>query len=636
MKRPFTAIRHWWGRNGDHLPDDRKVALQHSPSTDAPPPASGPEQEPRREPRPAPSLDRGSKPSPLDSVGIPPTLSYPATTLGRVLDQSADRYGDLVAVIYEQKQFTYRQLLALVNRMAGGLASLGVRRGDRVLLALPNCPEFIITFMAIQKLGAVCVNVGPLMGADDVQAAITLTTPRVAIGLDLQAAMLCECGRDSSIDAWVWVSLQEYQPVLKRLGYQFKRWHNREKHRGHAEHVDLDDLMKRAPSRPPTVEPRQDQVALLQPTGGTTGTLRLAQLTHRNLLANVMQVTMFAGSQPGQERIIALLPMFHVYGLTLCMLAPLFWPATLLLMTRFAVDSALQLWRTHKPTIFPLVPAICSAISDTVEAEGEHRQPLPPLRLCLSGAAPLPLEVAQRFERVTGVTAVEGYGLTEASPVTHANIPGRGRLGSIGLALPDTRVRVVDLETGKDAAAGQPGEMLVSGPQVMRGYFGNPELTRRALSTDPDGTTWLHTGDIVRVDADGYYYVMDRKKDMIIRSGMKVYPAKVERVLGSDTRVAEAAVVGRPDPIHTETVVAFVVLAAPVENQSALADELRTLCRQRLAPYEIPEEFHFLEKLPRSALGKLLKRELRERARTTATGATIDAPAGSDRAKEMK
>ena len=559
----------------------------------------------------------------LDRAGIPHSPNYPSTTLGRLLDQTADRFGDAPALFFGGESWAYRDLLAQVNRTAGGLASLGVRRGDRVLLSLPNCPEFYTAFLAAQKLGAIVVNAGPLMGVDDLQTVISMTTPRAVVGLDLQSASLTRADEASVVEHWVWVSLQPYQTVLKRLGYQYKLWHGgkRNGHGGH--HTLLSALLEQAPSRPPSVSPDPAQTAVLQPTGGTTGTVKLAELSHRNLLCNAAQVAIWMNVHPAQDRILAVLPLFHVYGLTLNLVTGIYAGSAMILTTRFNAPEVLHLIRKHRPTVFPLVPAICESLSNALEKEEGSAATggaLTGLRLCISGSAPLPLAVAERFEKLTGARVIEGYGLTEAAPVTHANLPGAPRAGSIGLPMPGTRVRVVDLEDASREVGPQvPGEMLVSGPQVMRGYYANPEQTRHALSTDDAGRTWLHTGDVVRYDEDGYFYVLDRKKDMIIRSGLKVYPAKVERVLRLHRRVADAGVIGRADPVHTEVVVALVVIAPPGEGEpsvvdrEALAGELRALCREHLAPYEVPGEFEFVDALPRSPLGKLLRRELRTR-----------------------
>jgi len=633
MIHPIDSIRRWW----KHSPDE----------ADAPPAA------PDGHGNGAASKAPPCPPEPpwlaqLDRADIPRTLVYPSTGLGRILDQSADRFGAATAVVYGATRWSYSELLAQVNRTAGALASLGVRRGDRVLLTLPNCPEMVTTFFAVQKLAAVAVNVGPLMGADDLTTVMTMTAPRVAVGLDLQSPLLERAGQGSAVEHWVWVSLQAYQPVLKRLGYQYKLWQGRNGHGQHAQHAALADLLEHAPARPPTVEPDPDRVAVLQATGGTTGTLKLAQLSHRSLLANVTQVSAWMNCRCGQERFLAVLPMFHVFGLTTCLLTPVYNASSMVLMTRFAARETLDLVRRERATVFPLVPAICAGLCDELERQEKKDQRKPPpldsVRLCVSGAAPLPAPAIERFARMTGAPVIEGYGLTEASPVTHVNLLGQPRPGSIGLPMPDTRVRVVKLDGRpdhpEDVAPGDSGEMLLSGPQVMLGYFANPEQTRASLWTDPQGERWLRTGDVVRMDAEGFFYVLDRKKDMIIRAGLKVFPGKVEAVLRRHTRVADVAVIGRADEVKTESVVAVVVAtpppapaepsrAAPTPEQDheLLADELRVLCREHLAPYEVPRHFEFVAELPRSPLGKLLKRDLRK-----APAEPAPAPRSTDKA----
>ena len=579
------------------------------------------------EPEPQPIL---SEPwlEQLDAAGIPRTLQYPTTTLARILDQAADRFGDLPALYFGHDTWTWQSLLADVNRAAGGLAALGVRKGDRVLLTLPNCPEFFMAFFAAQKLGAIVVNAGPLMGIDDLQTVINLTTPKAVVGMDLASAPLTRADESSVVQQWIWVSLQSYQPMFKWLGYQYKLWHGGKRNGHGGKHNSFADMLASAPARPPTVRCDPSQTAVLQPTGGTTGSLKLAELSHRNLLTNAEQASVWMRCQPGQDRILAVLPLFHVYGLTLNLVTATYNALPIVLAVRFHCGETMELLRRHHPTIFPLVPAICDAISDRLESEDEKNDGEPllqGLRLCISGSAPLPRTVAERFEKLTGAVVVEGYGLTEASPVTHVNLPSNPRAGSIGLPMPDTQVRVVDLEdSSKDLGPNQPGEMLISGPQVMRGYYANPQQTRKVLTTDADGVTWLHTGDIVRYDEDGFFYVLDRKKDMIIRSGLKIYPTRVEHALRLHKRVADVGVVGRADPVHTEVVTAKVVLNPPLDEDDAaerdrLTRELRDLCREHLAPYEVPSEIEFVQALPRSPLGKLLRREMREQSATEKT-----------------
>ncbi len=555
-----------------------------------------------------------------DLAGIPRTLNYPSTTLARLLDQTADRFGEVTALIYNNKKWTYRELLEQVNRAAAGLANLGVRKGERVLMTLPNCPESVICFFAVQKLGALLVNAGPLIGQDDLRDVIAMTAPRVAIGLDLLAPALTQAAHGSTIEHFVWASLQLYQNVIKRVGYHVKLWQNRGSNGDGMEHIPLTTLLASSPSRPPSIAPTPSQTAILQPTGGTTGGIKLAQLSHAALLANATQVCTWMSCRPGQERVLTVLPTFHVYGLMMGLIAPVLSAATMIVTTRFDARATLELIRKYHPTIFPTVPAICDALCNLLERDDERR-PFEGMRLCFSGAAPLPQEAAERFTHLSGVQIVEGYGLTEASPVTHAcpaNQPPRPR--SIGLPMPDTQVRIVDLDGhDQDMPPGQPGELLVAGPQLMAGYFSNPEQTARVLTTDAHGTVWLHTGDVVRYDADGYFYVMDRMKDMIIRSGVKVYPARVEKVLMGHKGIADVAVVGRDDPVHTQKVVAVIVPSIKPEHPAQFETELRAYCREHLAPYEVPAIFEIVEKLPRSALGKLLKKDLRQGPAPTKT-----------------
>jgi long-chain acyl-CoA synthetase len=552
----------------------------------------------------------------LRAAGVPTHLVYPSTTLSRLLDQTADRFGDATALVYRDRRWTYQQLLSDVNRIAGGLAQRGIRQRDRVLLALPNSPEFVASFLAIQKLGAVAVNVGPLMGPDDLIKAIAITTPQAAIGLDLRIPMLVPVSHEApSIQHWIWSSLEPYQGPIDRIGYRVKRWYGGNGFSDKARHVSLIDMMNEAPARPPTLEPRPDDIAVLQPTGGTTGGLKLAQLSHRNLLANAMQVQACSDAQPGQDRILAVLPMFHAYGLTTCLTTGIFSAAEIILLTRFDAAGTLETIREHSPTIFPLVPAICDHLCHEIERRGITDAPLKGVRLCLSGAAPLSKATAERFRRLAGARVLEGYGLTEASPVTHANLPGRNRLGTIGVPLPDTFAKVVQPDDpARELPPGEIGEMLISGPQIMGGYFGDPEQNRGVLSTDPSGRTWLHTGDMATMDKDGYFSIVDRKKDMINCSGLKVYPSRVEQVLMQHPAVKEAAVFGRADRIRTEHVVAAIVTKTPTENPAGLIDELKTFCRKHLAYYEVPESIEVLDSLPRSPLGKVLKTQLRQQA----------------------
>jgi long-chain acyl-CoA synthetase len=374
-------------------------------------------------------------------------------------------------------------------------------------------------------------------------------------------------------------------------------------------HHSLNDIVADAPARPPTLPVDPDDTALLQPTGGTTGTLKLAELSHRALISNATQVATCMRCAQGQERILALLPLFHVYALTTCLLTGILSAAKIILLTRFNARQTLATLQHHRPTIFPTVPLICDKLSDELQRTAQR---LPSdLRVCLSGAAPLPSKIADRFEQLSGVEITEGYGLTEAGPVTHANLTGHRRVGSIGIPLPDTRTRIADLDNpDRDVPLGQPGELLIAGPQLMSRYHANPDQTARALSVDPAGITWLHTGDIATMDSDGYFFIVDRKKDMIIRSGLKVYPARVEDVIKNCPGVSDCAVFGRPDLTHAETVIAAIV-AAQQTDFAQLRARLLDQCHKHLAPYEVPSEFEQVDLIPRTPLGKIQKSKLR-------------------------
>ena len=542
----------------------------------------------------------------------PRSLTYPETTIGQLLDQSAARFPTAPAVEYGDLHWSYRELLERVNRLAGGLADMGVSKGDRVLMTLPNCPEFVVSFLAIQKLGAVVVNAGPLMGVDDVHEMVRMTNPCVVIALDLHAAKLTTAMKDSKNIHWLWVSLEDYQPVITRLGYRLKRWTARPTGDKPELHKTWKQLREEAPCRPPTVAPNPDDIALLQPTGGTTGTLKVAELTHRNLLANAMQLSMWVKLLPGQEKLLAILPMFHVYGLMLGLIVPLFSVASILPLTRFKLDQLIDVILRHRPTMIPLVPAIFEIIADALQ-----REPRPELcevlrhAIVMSGAAPLSETTSERFKQLTGVSIVQGYGLTEASPVTHANPYDMPRNGSIGVSLPDTFTRIAALDDpSKPLPTGEPGELMISGPQVFRGYLGNPEETNKALYQDETGRTWLRTGDIAQIDDQGFVSIVDRRKHMINRSGLKVYPRRVEKVLKLHPKVLDVAVAGRPNPKTTEDVVAYIVTDKHGAEWSKLTEELTALCREHLAPYEVPSDFVKTDELPRSALGKLLKHKL--------------------------
>jgi len=372
-----------------------------------------------------------------------------------------------------------------------------------------------------------------------------------------------------------------------------------------ASHIRLhawQDLLLQARS-PRRVSVAPSDIACLQYTGGTTGTSKGAMLTHANLVTNAYQTEHWLScGEHRPEVMVAALPLFHIYAMTCVMISSVFAGGTVIILPRFELRSALNMVRKYRPTMFHGVPTMYVAFNNTPNVE---RYGFKSLRVCMSGGAALPVEVMQRFEKLTGGRLVEGYGLTEASPVTHVNPPdGRAKAGSIGLPIPDTEVRIVDLKTGtSELPMGEAGEIAIRGPQVMKGYWNKPAETAQVLH---DG--WLRTGDIAWCDKAGYYYIVDRKKDMIIAGGFNIYPREVEEVLFGHPQIKEAAVVGVPDEYRGETVKAFIVLK---DGTAASAEEIISFCRGRLSAYKVPRQIVFRDSLPKSGVGKYLRRELR-------------------------
>ncbi len=537
--------------------------------------------------------------------GVPLEIDLPNRRLESLVEDVVRRVPDRTALIYYGARWSYRRFWEEAGGFARSLASEGVHPGDRVALYLPNCPAYPIAYYGALRLGLSVVQVSPLYIGQDLVRLLRDAEPRAIVTLEMLHPNLAKVASDVSVPLEYVARLREFYPgfmrpfvnlVLRRRGLP-TRFPNGPRVRPWARAV-------RTPGAVPAVggDPARD-VAILQYTGGTTGEPKAAMLTHRNLVANALQcAAWFQREANGGEVVLAAIPFFHVYGMTVALNYPLIAGATIVLQTRPDMNEALRLIARYRPTQFPGVPAMYQAINRHPKI---HRYDIRSIRVCVSGSAALPLEVAKRFEELTGGNLIEGYGLSEASPVTHANpIQGERRAGSIGLPFPSTDQRVVDLEAGTvSLPAGEPGELCVRGPQVMLGYYKQPGETALVLQ---DG--WLHTGDIARIDPDGYVYVIDRKKDLVNVSGFKVYPREVEEVLFQHPAVAEAAAVGVPDETHGEVVKAFVVLKP---GRTATEAELIQFVRDRIAHYKAPRTVEFRASLPRSGVQKVLRRELR-------------------------
>ena len=527
--------------------------------------------------------------------GVPHHIQYPDIPLYRFLDNAVRDFPEREAIIFQGRKITYRQLGEEVANVASGLAQRGLKKGERMAMMLPNCPQYIAAYYAILKIGGIVVNVNPMYVERELEFQLKDAGVEIILGLrDFYPRL-------KAIEEKVFLKTI----ILTDLHKTSDR-HQPESEKATAKSVcDYAELLetgRRLP--PPSVQVNPDEVALLQYTGGTTGLSKGAMLTHRNLVSDVLQcVSWNQDAVRGQERMLAALPFFHVYGMTVAMNEAIELAATIILLPRFNVDDALEAINLYRPTRFPGVPTMYMAIMNHPQV---HKYNVSSIRVCSAGSAPMPIEAQKHFEELTGAKISEGYGLTEASPVTHANpFLGKRKIGSIGLPRPDVDSKIVDLDTGeKDLPPGEKGELCIRGPQVMLGYWNRPEETRKALRNG-----WLYTGDIARMDEEGYFYIVDRKKDMIICSGYNVYPREIEEVLYQHPKIQEACILGVPDPYRGETVKAFVVLK---ENQQATAEEIIEYCQKNMAKYKVPTSVEFRQELPKSHVGKVLRKILRE------------------------
>jgi long-chain acyl-CoA synthetase len=540
--------------------------------------------------------------------GVPAEIEIPPLPVDGLLRLGAERRPDRAALVFFGARTTYTELDRSVDRFALALRGMGVEKGDRVSLHLPTSPAFVIAFLGALRAGALAVPMNPLYVERELSIMFEQTEPKVSVALDLVVPRLRGLadrtgpGRPGRL---VVAGIQDSLPVPIRWLYPLKaRREGRWRPQPHtSETPNLFRLLGATRWEPVAAAASLDDVAVLQPTGGTTGTPKTAMLTHRNLVANAIQTSAWFPSAAERDHttVLCALPFFHIYGLTVAMNYGIFLGATLILIPRFDADQILAATGRHRPQLFPGAPIMYDAIARHPKARGHD---LSSLEACISGAAPLPGEVQRAFEEITGARVSEGYGLTEAAPVTHCNpIDGDRRLGTIGLPFPSTDARVVNPETGATMAPGEVGELEVAGPQVMVGYWQKPDESAAVLH---DG--WLRTGDLATCDADGYFRIVDRAKDLVIVGGMNVYPREVEEVLLTHGAVVDAAVVGVPDAHYGEKIHAFVVLS---DGATATVDDLTGHCRENLSRYKVPAVIEIRASLPKSMVGKVLRKDLR-------------------------
>lgn len=554
--------------------------------------------------------------------GVPATLDIPEIPLQQMMMNSAQEAPDRTAMrmilkylafgIAIQSRFTYRQLDEASSRFAAAIHALGIRKGDRVAMMLPNIPQYVIGYYGLLKAGAIIVNTNPTYTPRELGHQLEDSGAKAIIMLSGSYGRLEQIRERTAVENVIIAGVQD------TLGWPFRGMVEKQlRAKGTVADIPsapdihrFDDLLEQYPPEPPQLEFDMDDVALFQYSGGTTGTPKAAMLTHRNLVSNSVQmVHWFTKLEHGNERFLGALPFFHVYGMTVGMLFA-FATASELIMVPDPRDLnlILQIIHNEKISVYPGVPAMYNALVNHPKV-GEYD--LRSVKACLSGGAPLPVEVANKFERITGGRLVEGYGLSESSPVACANpIFGYRKIGSIGIPISGTRMGIVSLEPDdegnyQDLDAGEEGEIVIYGPQVMPGYWNREDET--ALTIDKTGA--LHTGDIGKMDDEGYFYVVDRKKDLIIASGYNIVPREVEEVLFMLPKVVEAAVAGIPDPKRGETVKAYIVLQA---GETATREEIRAFCKENLAPYKVPTKIEFRDELPKSQVGKVLRRVLVE------------------------
>ncbi len=543
--------------------------------------------------------------------GSPRDIDFEEIPIPGFLDRSAKEYADRPALYFVNATITYRELKREVDRLATAMARLGVAQGGRVAIQTPNLPQAVIAYYAAQTIGATVILTNPLYTPRELEHQWNDAECELAVVSDFIFEGTLRAVRDKlPVKNYVIASIPEYlRPPLRWIApFALRRKPKPPIAKvapGPGIHF-FRKLIKATPAEPPRPSIGLDDLAVLQYTGGTTGVSKGAMLTQRNLSCNVQQINRwFPGIEYGREVVMTALPLFHVFGMTVSMnWAVHTGAAQVLLPDPRDVTKLVGGIEKHRVTLLPAVPAMFNAINNF---PGIDRRDLSCVKACFSGSAPLPQDVQERFEGMTGAKILEGFGLTETSPVTHCNpLNGRRKIGTIGVPVGNTDARIVDVDDpSKDKPSGEEGELLLKGPQVMQGYWNMPEETAETIR---DG--WLHTGDLATMDEEGYFRIVGRKKDMIIAGGYNVYPDEVDDVLMSHAAVLEAATIGVPHERRGETVKSFIVLQP---GTSLTADELERHCRENLAAYKVPREFEFMDALPKSTVLKVLRKDLRER-----------------------
>lgn len=539
--------------------------------------------------------------------GVPQTIEFPEVPVFALLEEAARKHPDSACTIFKGATLSYKEVNELTDRLAAGLASIGVKKGDRVGIFMPNTPQFVIAYFAILKAGGVVVATNPLYTKREIEHQVADAGIEIMLVMSNFYNLIKEVQPQTKLRTLVVTNIKEYLPPVLALLFTLAK----EKKGGFRVSLAdgdiwMKDLINRyKPEERPRVEVGPDDMALFQYSGGTTGTSKGAIALHRNLVANSVQMRCWmVSTEEGKEIVLMGIPLFHVYGMVAGMLFAIKTGASMVMVPNPRdLKDLLSNIQKYKATVFPGVPMLYNAINNNPDVKA-GKYDLGSIKACISGSAALMRETKEQFEKLTGGKLVEGFGLSEAPTATHCNpLEGETRTGSIGVPLPSVDARIVDLEDGVTVLAPREiGELVIQGPQVFKGYHNMPTETSNALR---DG--WLYTGDIAYMDEDGYFYIVDRKKELIKPGGYQVWPREVEEVLMEHPKVLEVGVAGVPDAFKGETVKAWVVLKP---GETATADEIKEFCRENLAKFKVPTEVEFRDELPKTTVGKILRREL--------------------------
>jgi len=546
--------------------------------------------------------------------GVPATIDYPKEPLFYFLEESARKYPDRACTIFKGAVISFKEMNERTDRIAAALADMGVKKGDRVGIFMPNTPQFVEVYFGILKAGGVVVATNPLYTRPEIAGQASDAGIEIMFVMSNFYKTIKAAQPDTKIKKMIVTNIKETLPAMTSLLFTLAR----EKKGGFRIEGGLTDgdvwlkdlLAKYQPSQRPKLDIGPDDTALFQYSGGTTGVSKGAVALHRNVVANTLQIkAWFQNMEEGKEIMLVAIPLFHVYGMVAGMSHSIEMGWTMVLIPNARdIPDVLENINKYHPTDFPGVPTLYNAINNHPDVKA-GKVNLRSIKACISGSAPLMRETKEKFEELSGGKVLEGYGLSEAPTATHCNpFSGVNKTGSIGMPWPDVDCKIVSLDDGEtEMPLGEIGELVISGPQVMKGYHNMPTETANALRKLKDGKTWLFTGDIARMDEDGYFYIVDRKKELIKPGGFQVWPREVEEAIAAHPKVLEVGVAGIPDPYRGETVKAWIVLKP---GQEATADEIKAWCRERLTAYKVPTHYEFRTELPKTTVGKILRREL--------------------------